>query len=374
MVTRSTRLLLRLWLLGGIPAGASEPLPVHVLSALGEPLLATLSLPSDGPTAPLSFELRGAEGSIAARTDPATPYRVYLHSDSALDAPIIQGTLRAGQGAKARRYPLTLFLDQRISPEVGPKGGRLNPKPKLEARAPEPPAKISPDPLHAELKAGQAALAAARAQAEADRQAWEAERAAQTAQLAGLRAELARQRQALEAARQSSASQLSLESASAGGLAPLLGAALIGAAGLAGLGSLLRRRQEPPREQATSSPLAEPGAETVSSVRAYEPSAVVQRFGHQSLGRPRACSAARDEGEGAGFAQEASSQAWEADAAPAAKARAFAEPSLPLALCPEDPTFDASFVLHTPGTGLALAPEGDTLARAHPQQEGASCG
>lgn len=363
MVTRSKRLVLLFWLLGGIPADASEPLPVHVLSALGEPLLATLSLPSDGPTAPLSFERQGAEGSIAARTDPATPYRVYLHSDSALDAPIIQGMLRAGQGAKARRYPLTLFLDQRISPEVGPKGGRLNPKPKLEARAPEPPAKISPDPIHAELKAGQAALAAARAQAEADRQAWEAERAAQAAQLAGLRVELARQRQALEAARRSSASQLSLESASAGGLAPLLGAALIGAAGLAGLGSLLRRRQEPLREQATSSPLAEPGAETVSSVRVYEPSAVVQRFGPQSLGRPRACSAGRDEGEGAGFAQEAPSQAW-----------AFAEPSPPLALGPEDPTFDASFVLHTPGTGLALAPEGDTLARAHPQQEGASCG
>ena len=306
MVTRAKRLLLRLWLLGGIPAGASEPLPVHVLSALGEPLLATLSLPSDGPTAPLSFELRGAEGSIAARTDPATPYRVYLHSDSALDAPIIQGTLRAGQGAKARRYPLTLFLDQRISPEVGPKGGRLNPKPKLEARAPEPPAKISPDPLHAELKAGAGCPCGCPGSSRSRSPGLGSGARSPSRSACGSKGRAC----ASAAGSRGRASVVSLPAESrvrlGRGLAPLLGAALIGAAGLAGLGSLLRRRQEPPREQATSSPWAEPGAETVSSVRAYEPSAVVQRFGHQSLGRPRACSAARDEGEGAGFAQEAS--------------------------------------------------------------------
>ena len=50
MGTRAKGLVLLLGLFGGIPAGASERLVVEVLSALGEPLLATLALPTDAPT------------------------------------------------------------------------------------------------------------------------------------------------------------------------------------------------------------------------------------------------------------------------------------------------------------------------------------
>ena len=309
MGTRAKGLVLLLGLLGWIPADASERLAVAVLSALGEPLLATLELPSDAPTGPLSLELQGAPFSFAVQSDPTMPRRVFLRGERALHAPIVQGVLRVGQGREAQGYPFTLFLDQRSAPAAlrvpagatlwrlanqwpGPPGStqaqrvaalfHRNPqafaagdpnrllagaelllpsaeavlegpglasKPRLEVRPPAPQAAPPvPDPLQAELEEERAALAAALARAEADRQAWEAERAAQAAQLAALTAQLEGQQQALEAMQQASAPPQPLGSPWDGRLGLLVGAALAGLAGLAGLGGLLLRRRDPPAE------------------------------------------------------------------------------------------------------------------------------
>jgi len=309
VVRRAKGLVLLLGLFGGIPADASERLAVAVLSGLGEPLLATLALPSDAPTGPLSLELQGAPFSVAVQSDPTMPHRVFLRGERALHAPIVQGVLRVGQGREAQGYPFTLFLDQRTAPAAltvpagatlwrlanqwpGPPGStqaqrvaalfhrnpqafaagdpnrllagaelllpsaeavlegpRLASKPRLEVRPPAPPAAPpAPDPLQAELEEERAALAAALARAEADRQAWEAERAAQAVQLAALTAQLERQQQALEAMQQASAAPQPLGSPWDGRLGLLVGAALAGLAGLAGLGGLLLRRRDPPAE------------------------------------------------------------------------------------------------------------------------------
>ena len=308
-MTRAKGLVLLLGLLGWIPADASERLAVAVLSALGEPLLATLELPSDAPTGPLSLELQGAPFSFAVQSDPTMPHRVFLRGERALHAPIVQGVLRVGQGREAQGYPFTLFLDQRSAPAAlrvpagatlwrlanqwpGPPGStqaqrvaalfHRNPqafaagdpnrllagaklqlpsaeavlegpglasKPRLEVRPPAPQsAPPVPDPLQAELEEERAALAAALARAEADRQAWEAERAAQAVQLAALTAQLERQQQALEAMQQASVAPQPLGSPWDGRLGLLVGAALAGLAGLAGLGGLLLRRRDPPAE------------------------------------------------------------------------------------------------------------------------------
>lgn len=484
MVTRSKRLVLLLLLLGGIPAGASEPLPVRVLSALGEPLLATLALPSDAPTGPLSLELQGAPFSFAVQSDPTMPRRVFLRGERALHAPIVQGVLRVGQGREAQGYPFTLFLDQRTAPAAlrvpagatlwrlanqwpGPPGStqaqrvaalfHRNPeafvagdpnrllagaklqlpsaeavlegpglasKPRLEVRPPAPQAAPPvPDPLQAELEGERAALAAALARAEVDRQAWEAERAAQAAQLAALTAQLERQQQALEAMQKASAPPPPLGSPWDGRLGLLVGAALAGLAGLAGLGGLLLRRREPPTEPSIA-------VTAVPGLRVYEPSPLVQRFGAQSLLSQRDWSAVLDrvemalaygrlveaeatlgaaleedphsvalrlqslalaveQGDRSRFEQEAASLARGADAALATKLGELAERLPSPALGPEAPTLDASFVLETPnsergslaseepwngtlaeeevrvppplGAGLALAPEGEGL-------------
>jgi len=471
--TRARGLVLLLGLFGGIPAGASERLVVEVLSALGEPLLATLALPTEAPTSPLSLELQGAFVSIAAQSDPTTPHRVFLRSETALHAPIVQGVLRVG----AQGYPFTLFLDQRTAPVAltvpagaalwrlanqwpGPPGSTqaqrmaalfhrnpqafaagdpnrllagaelqlpsaeavlegpgLTSKPRLEVRPPaSQAAPRGPDPFQAELEEERAALAAALARAEADRQAWEAERAAQAAQLAALKAELARQQQALEAMRQASAPPPSLGSPWDGRLGLLVGAAL---AGFAGLGGLKLRRREPPAGQAASFttvaavskaaseaiPEGVPEAvhevvpEAVPGLRAYEPSPLVQRFGAQSLLSQRDWSAVLDrvemalaygrleeaeatlgaaleedphsvalrlqslalaveQGDRSRFEREAASLARGADSALAAKLGELAERLPPPAPGPEVPTLDASFVLETPGgDGTPLAPE-----------------
>ena len=464
MGTRAKGLVLLLGLFGGIPAGASERLVVEVLSALGEPLLATLALPTDAPTSPLSLELQGAFVSIAAQSDPATPHRVFLRSETALHAPIVQGVLRVGPGVGAQGYPFTLFLDQSTAPVAltvpagatlwrlanqwpGPPGStqaqrvaalfHRNPqafaagdpnrllagaelqlpsaeavlegpglasKPRLEVRPPAPQAAPrGPDPLQAELEEERAALAAALARAEADRQAWEAERAAQAAQLAALKAELARQQQALEAMQQASAAPPPLGSPWDGRLGLLVGAALAGLAGLAGLGGLMLRRREPPAEQAapstTVAAVSKAASEAVPGLRAYEPSPLVQRFGAQSLLSQRDWSAVLDrveralaygrleeaeatlgvaleedphsvalrlqslalaveQGDRSRFEREAASLARGADSALATKLGELAERLPPPAPGPEVPTLDASFVLETPGgDGTPLAPE-----------------
>jgi Tfp pilus assembly protein FimV len=462
--TRAKGLVLLLGLFGGIPAGASERLVVEVLSALGEPLLATLALPTDAPTSPLSLELQGAFVSIAAQSDPATPHRVFLRSETALHAPIVQGVLRVGPGVGAQGYPFTLFLDQSTAPVAltvpagatlwrlanqwpGPPGStqaqrvaalfHRNPqafaagdpnrllagaelqlpsaeavlegpglasKPRLEVRPPAPQAAPrGPDPLQAELEEERAALAAALARAEADRQAWEAERAAQAAQLAALKAELARQQQALEAMQQASAAPPPLGSPWDGRLGLLVGAALAGLAGLAGLGGLMLRRREPPAAQAapftTVDAVSKAASEAVPGLRAYEPSPLVQRFGAQSLLSQRDWSAVLDrveralaygrleeaeatlgvaleedphsvalrlqslalaveQGDRSRFEREAASLARGADSALATKLGELAERLPPPAPGPEVPTLDASFVLETPGgDGTPLAPE-----------------
>ena len=464
MGTRAKGLVLLLGLFGGIPAGASERLVVEVLSALGEPLLATLALPTDAPTSPLSLELQGAFVSIAAQSDPATPHRVFLRSETALHAPIVQGVLRVGPGVGAQGYPFTLFLDQRTAPvaltvpagatlwrlanqwpgppgstqaqrvaalfhrnpqafaagdpnrllagaelqlpsaEVVLEGPGLASKPRLEVRPPAPQAAPrGPDPLQAELEEERAALAAALARAEADRQAWEAERAAQAAQLAALKAELARQQQVLEAMQQASAAPPPLGSPWDGRLGLLVGAALAGLAGLAGLGGLMLRRREPPAAQAapftTVDAVSKAASEAVPGLRAYEPSPLVQRFGAQSLLSQRDRSAVLDrveralaygrleeaeatlgvaleedphsvalrlqslalaveQGDRSRFEREAASLARGADSALATKLGELAERLPPPAPGPEVPTLDASFVLETPGgDGTPLAPE-----------------
>jgi Tfp pilus assembly protein FimV len=462
--TRAKGLVLLLWVFGGSPTGASERLAVEVLSALGEPLIATLALPADAPTAPLSLEFQGASTSIAVESDPATPRRVFLRSEGALHAPIVQGVLRVGQGTQAQGYAFTLLLDQRTAPAAltvpagatlwrlanqwpGPPGStqaqrvaalfHRNPeafaagdpnrllagaelqlpsadavlrgpglasKPRLEVRPPAPQAVPRvPDSLQAELEEERAALAAALARAEADRQAWEAERAAQAAQLAALKAELARQQQALEAMQQASAPPPLVGSSWDGRLGLLVGAALAGLAGLAGLGGLMLRRREPPAEQAAPSTMvaaaSEVGTASASGLRTYEPSALVQRFGAQSLLSQRDWSAVLDQvemalaygrleeaettlgaaleedphsvalrlqslalaveqGDRSRFELEAASLARGADAALAAKLGELAERLPPPAPGPEVPTLDASFVLETPGDdGTPLAPE-----------------
>ena len=461
MVTRAKGLVLLLGLFGGIPAGASERLAVDVLSALGEPLLATLALPTNAPTSPLSLELQGAFVSIAAQSDPATPHRVFLRSETALHAPIVQGLLRVGQGVEAEGYPFTLFLDQRTAPATltvpagatlwrlanqwpGPsgstqaqrvaalfhrnpqafaagdpnrllagaelqlpsaeavlKGPGLTSKPRLEVRPPSPQAAPrAPDPLQIELEEERAALAAALARAEADRQAWEAERATQAAQLAALKVELARQQQALEAMLQASATPPPPGSPWDGRLGLLVGAALAGLAGLAGLGGLMLRRRESPAEPSTPvAAVPEAVPEAVAGLRAYEPSPLVQRFGAQSLLSQRDWSAVLDQvemalaygrleeaeatlgaaleedphsvalrlqslalaverGDRSRFELEAASLARGADASLAAKLGELAERLPPPVPGPEVPTLDASFVLETPGgDGTALAPE-----------------
>ncbi len=461
MVTRAKGLVLLLGLFGGIPAGASERLAVDVLSALGEPLLATLALPTNAPTSPLSLELQDAFVSIAAQSDPATPHRVFLRSETALHAPIVQGLLRVGQGVEAEGYPFTLFLDQRTPPATltvpagatlwrlanqwpGPPGStqaqrvaalfHRNPqafaagdpnrllagaelqlpsaeavlegpglasKPRLEVRPPAPQAAPrAPDSLQIELEEERAALAAALARAEADRQAWEDERAAQAAQLAALKAELARQQEALEAMQQASATPPPPGSPWDGRLGLLVGAALAGLAGLAGLGGLMLRRRESPAEPSTTAAaVPEAVPEAVSGLRAYEPSPLVQRFGAQSLLSQRDWSAVLDQvemalaygrleeaeatlgaaleedphsvalrlqslalaverGDRSRFELEAASLARGADASLAAKLGELAERLPPPVPGPEVPTLDASFVLETPGgDGTALAPE-----------------
>lgn len=465
MGTRAKGLVLLLGLFGGIPAGASERLAVDVLSALGEPLLATLALPPEAPTGPLSLELQGAPFAVAVQSDPTLPRRVFLRGERALHAPIVQGLLRVGQGVEAEGYPFTLFLDQPTAPATltvptgatlwrlanqwpGPLGStqaqrvaalfHRNPqafaagdpnrllagaelqlpsaeavlegpglasKPRLEVRPPAPQAAPrAPDPLQAELEEERAALAAALARAEADRQAWEAERATQAAQLAALKAELARQQQALEAMQQASATPPAPGSPWDGRLGLLVGAALAGLAGLAGLGGLMQRRRESPAEPSTALaavPEATPEAvpEAVPDLRAYEPSPLVQRFGAQSLLSQRDWSAVLDQvemalaygrleeaeatlgaaleedphsvalrlqslalaverGDRSRFELEASSLARGADAALAAKLGELAERLPPPVPGAEVPTLDASFVLETPGgDGTALAAE-----------------
>lgn len=424
MVTRVRGLVLLLWLFGGVPAGASERLAVEVLSALGEPLLATLALPSDAPTAPLNLELQGAPASPVAQSDPARPRRVFLRSESALHAPIVQGVLQVGQGAKAQGYPLTLFLDQRTAPKVLAraehrlpsseavlKGPGLASKSRLEVRPPAPrAAPMVPSPLQAEHEKERAALAAALARAEAGH-------AAQAAQLAALRAQLARQQRALEAMQQASVPSPPLESPWGGRQGVLVGAALAGLAGLAGLGGLLLRRREAPVEPVAPSTAADaiPEARPNSGpgLRPYEPSAIVQRFGAQSLLSQRDWSAVLDQaemalaygrldeaeatlsaaleedphsvalrlqslalaveqGDRSRFDLEAASLARGADAALAAKLRELAERLPPLTLGPEAPTLDASIALETPGSGrgslaleaawnVELAEEGDRV-------------
>ena len=468
MGTRAKGLVLLLGLFGGISAEASERLVVEVLSALGEPLLATLALPTEAPTSPLSLELQGAFVSIAAQSDPTTPHRVFLRSETALHAPIVQGVLRVG----AQGYPFTLFLDQRTAPVAltvpagaalwrlanqwpGPPGSTqaqrmaalfhrnpqafaagdpnrllagaelqlpsakavlegpgLTSKPRLEVRPPaSQAAPRGPDPFQAELEEERAALAAALARAEADRQAWEAERAAQATQLAALKAELARQQQALEAMQQASATPPPPGSPWDGRIGLLVGAALAGLAGLAGLGGLSLRRREPPAEQAApfttvaavskaaSEAASEGVPEAVPGLRAYEPSPLVQRFGAQSLLSQRDWSAVLDrvemalaygrleeaeatlgaaleedphsvalrlqslalaveQGDRSRFEREAASLARGADSALAAKLGELAERLPPPAPGPEVPTLDARFVLETPGGGgTPLAPE-----------------
>lgn len=502
MVKASKVLVMLLGLLGGPLAGASERLAVDVYSALGEPLLATLVLPSDGPTAPVSLELQGALPSLVAEADQATPRRLRLRSEGAIDAPIVQGVVRVGQGGTLTRYPFTLFLDQpasRLELTVAPgttlwrladqwsgppgstrpqrmaalfyrnpkaflagdpdrllagarlqlpppaavlEGPSLPSKPRLEVRPPAPRA-ANAEPLAAALEEERAALAAALARAEADRVAFEAASAAQAAQLEALRAQLERQQQAL-VAMQRAADIMGAEGGEperkAGAtdalpLALLAGATLAGLAGLAGLGAMLRRRRqgaqngggasspEPAPALATAPAPGSPGKEAPalsSGLRAYEPSALVQRFGAQSLLSQRdwspvldqvemalaygrlaeaeaALSAALEEdphsvalrlqslalaveqGDRPRFEQEAASLARGADAALAAKLQELEErlppPSRPL----EAPTLAASFVLETPGeekgalvaapddaplslgAGLALAPEGEGL-------------
>jgi len=461
VVTRAKGLVLLLGLFGGIPAGASERLAVNVLSALGEPLLATLALPPDAPPGPLSLELQGAPFAIAVQSDSTQPRRVFLRGEGALHAPIVQGLLRVGEGVGAEGYPFTLFLDQRTAPATltvpagatlwrlanqwpGPPGStqaqrvaalfHRNPqafaagdpnrllagaelqlpsaeavlegpglasKPRLEVRPPAPQAAPrAPDPLQIELEEERAALAAALARAEADRQAWEDERAAQAAQLAALKAELARQQEALEAMQQASATPPPPGSPWDGRLGLLVGAALAGLAGLAGLGGLMLRRRESPAEPSTTAAaVPEAVPEAVSGLRAYEPSPLVQRFGAQSLLSQRDWSAVLDQvemalaygrleeaeatlgaaleedphsvalrlqslalaverGDRSRFELEAASLARGADAALAAKLGELAERLPPPVLGPEVPTLDASFVLETPGgDGTALAPE-----------------
>jgi pilus assembly protein FimV len=267
--------------------------------------------------------------------------------------------------------------------------------------------------------------------------AFEAASAAQAAQLEALRAQLERQQQAL-VAMQRAAEIMGMDGGEperkAGAtdalpLALLAGATLAGLAGLAGLGTMLRRRRQgaqngggassPEPAPAPGSPVKEAPALS-SGLRAYEPSALVQRFGAQSLLSQRdwspvldqvemalaygrlaeaeaALSAALEEdphsvalrlqslalaveqGDRPRFEQEAASLARGADAALAAKLQELEErlppPSRPL----EAPTLAASFVLETPGeekgarvaapddaplslgAGLALAPEGEGL-------------
>ena len=484
MVKASKVLVMLLGLLGGPLAGASERLAVDVYSALGEPLLATLVLPSDGPTAPVSLELQGALPLLVAEADEAAPRRLRLRSEGAIDAPIVQGVVRVGQGGTLARYPFTLFLDQpasRLELTVVPgttlwrlaeqwpgppgstqpqrmaalfyrnpkaflagdpdrllagarlqlppaaavlEGPSLPSKPRLEVRPPAPRA-ANAEPLAAALEEERAALAAALARAEADRVAFEAASAAQAAQLEALKAQLERQQQAL-VAMQRAAEIMGMEGGEperkAGAtdalpLALLAGATLAGLAGLAGLGTMLRRRRQ--GAQNGVSPVKEAPALS-SGLRAYEPSALVQRFGAQSLLSQRdwspvldqvemalaygrlaeaeaALSAALEEdphsvalrlqslalaveqGDRPRFEQEAASLARGADAALAAKLQELEErlppPSRPL----EAPTLAASFVLETPGeekgarvaapddaplslgAGLALAPEGEGL-------------
>jgi hypothetical protein len=502
VVKASKVLVMLLGLLGGPLAGASERLAVDVYSALGEPLLATLVLPSDGPTAPVSLELQGALPLLVAEADEATPRRLRLRSEGAIDAPIVQGVVRVGQGGTLARYPFTLFLDQpasRLELTVAPgttlwrlaeqwpgppgstqpqrmaalfyrnpkaflagdpdrllagarlqlppaaavlEGPSLPSKPRLEVRPPAPRA-ANAEPLAAALEEERAALAAALARAEADRVAFEAASAAQAAQLEALRAQLERQQQAL-VAMQRAAEIMGMDGGEperkAGAtdalpLALLAGATLAGLAGLAGLGTMLRRRRQgaqngggassPEPAPAPGSPVKEAPALS-SGLRAYEPSALVQRFGAQSLLSQRdwspvldqvemalaygrlaeaeaALSAALEEdphsvalrlqslalaveqGDRPRFEQEAASLARGADAALAAKLQELEErlppPSRPL----EAPTLAASFVLETPGeekgarvaapddaplslgAGLALAPEGEGLEGFAPE-------
>ena len=291
------------------------------------------------------------------------------------------------------------------SAEAVLKGPGLTSKPRLEVRPPSPQAAPrAPDPLQIELEEERAALAAALARAEADRQAWEAERATQAAQLAALKVELARQQQALEAMLQASATPPPPGSPWDGRLGLLVGAALAGLAGLAGLGGLMLRRRESPAEPSTavaavSEAAPEAVPEAVPGLRAYEPSPLVQRFGAQSLLSQRDWSAVLDQvemalaygrleeaeatlgaaleeephsvalrlqslalaverGDRSRFELEAASLARGADASLAAKLGELAERLPPPVPGPEVPTLDASFVLETPGgDGTALAPE-----------------
>lgn len=466
MVERSKVLVLLLGLLGGPLAGASERLAVDVLSALEEPLLATLTLPPESPSAPLSLELQGALPLIVAEADEAREGLVYLRSKASIDAPIVQGTLRVGQGAEAQRYPFILFLDepssrpglsvapgttlwrladqwagppgstrrQRVaalfyrnpeafaegdpdrllagatlrlpSPKAVLEGPPLTERPRLEVRPPAPSTTPSrPDALQIALEEERSALAAALARAEADRRAWEAESAAQAAQLAALTAQLERQQQALEAMQR--AAELSRVEAlapegresvtPAPALGLLAGAALAGLAGLAGLGAMLRRRRQ--EGQAPAPPSPGPAA-PAPGLRVYEPSALVQRFGAQSLlsqrdwtpvldqvemalayGRLGEAEAALraaleddphsvalrlqslalavEQGDRPRFEQEAASLARGADAALLAQLEALAERLPPPSRAPEAPGPDAA--VQSPDAGLTLALEGEGL-------------
>ena len=353
-------LMALLWLGGGAAAGASERLPVEVLSALGEPLLATLTLPLEAPSSPLGLELQGSSPSLVAEADGTKPRQIVLRSDGAMDAPIVQGVLRVGPGSEAQRFRFTLFLDAptsqgalTVSPGAtlwrlaeqwaGPPGSTrsqrvaalfyrnpqaflaedpdrllagaelqlpsakavfegpgLPSKPRLEVRPPARPASprapAAPNPLFAELQEERAALAAALARAQADRRAWEAASEAQAAQLAALTAQLERQQRALEAMQRAPEVTRAAEAPGEGYLGWLVGAALAGLAGLAGLGGLLHRRRAGPSEHAPYAPgpaaavpeavpevVPEAKASLGPGLRAYEPSALVQRFGAQSL-------------------------------------------------------------------------------------------
>lgn len=469
-----------LWLCGGGAAGASERLAVEVLSALGEPLLATLTLPLDAPSSPLGLELQGSSSSLVAEADGTTPGRIVLRSDGAMDAPIVQGVLRVGPGADAQRYRFTLFLDAPTSPAAltvspgatlwrlakqwaGPPGSTRaqrvaalfyrNPQaflagdpnrllagvelqlpsakavfegpglpsaPRLEVRPPGPgSAPADPNPLLAELQEERAALAAALARAEADRRAWEAAREAQAAQLAALTAQLERQQRALEAMQQTPEITIAAHGPSEGYLGLLVGAALAGLAGLAGLGSLLHRRRAGPSEQAAPAPVSPAAAsEGVSEavpeavpqanaplgpgLRVYEPSALVQRFGAQSLLSQRdwrpvldqveialaygrleeaeaALGAALEEdphsvalrlqslalaverGDRSRFEHEAVSLARGADATLAAKLEELAERLPPPSRGPATPAVSASYVLETPGPVPTAEPSPSSL-------------
>jgi Tfp pilus assembly protein FimV len=494
VVKRCKVLVMLIGLLGGPFAGASERLVVDVFSALGEPLLATLALPSDAPATPVSLQIQGSLPSIVVDADGLRPGLLRLRSEGAIDAPIVQGVLRVGQGADLARYSFSLFLDQPASPRAlivasgttlwhlagqwpGPPGstraqrmaalfhhnpqaflagdpGRLlagarlqlpSPKavldgprlpsaPRLEVRLPAPQA-AQAQPLEAALEAERAALAAALDRAEADRRAFEAASATQAAQLEALRAQLERQQQAL-AAMERVAEVMRAEGAKpqererafgAWALLLLTGATLAGLAGLAGLGVMLRRRRQgvsgvsaPPTPPVPSAPAAKDAVAGTSGLRAYEPSALVQRFGAQSLLSQRdwspvldqvemalaygrlaeaeaALSAALDEDphsvalrlqslalaverrDRSRFEQEAASLARGADATLLAKLEELEERLPPPSPPPEAPGLANRFILETPedeedalapgakgalpslGTGLSLAPEGEGL-------------